>query len=82
MGWSIGEISQCAPSAEKDVYGSLFFYLRKLLLRFCRQIRNSKVEIQLFQADALKLPDLLSQRGTAKDGFDRIEVCCCILLNF
>lgn len=79
--WRIDEIIQHSSFAKKDMYGSLFFYLRKLLLRFCHQFRNSNVDLQLFQVDALELPSLLRGSGQANYSFDRIEVCEHILCN-
>ena len=73
--WCIHDILQHAPSAKKDMYGSLFFYLRKLLLQFCRRIRSSDVDLQIFHVNALELPNLLKGRGQASCSFDRIEVC-------
>lgn len=72
--WRIDEIIQHSSFAKKDMYGSLFFYLRKLLLQFCHQFRNSNVDLQLFQVDALELPSLLKRGGQANYSFDRIEV--------
>ncbi len=72
--WRFEEIIQHAPCAKDDIYGGLFFYLRNLFLKFCHRMRNSNVEIQLFRADALALPNLLRARGPAKYFFDRIEV--------
>jgi hypothetical protein len=69
-GWCDEDVLQHSPSAKKDLYGSLFLYLRSLLLEFCRRIRSFNIEIQMFQVDALELPNLLGARS-----FDRIEVC-------
>ncbi|KIW63760.1 hypothetical protein PV04_08738 [Phialophora macrospora] len=68
-GWCVADVLQHSPSAKRDLYGSLFFCVRNLLLEFCRRIRRFAVEIQMFQVDALELPNLLRDRS-----FDRIEV--------
>ncbi|OCL12153.1 hypothetical protein AOQ84DRAFT_420874 [Glonium stellatum] len=73
-GWNIDEVNQCAPLAKKDIYGSLFFYLRDLLLKFCGRIQSAKVHLQLFQVDAVELPNILKESVKGNISFDRIEV--------
>jgi hypothetical protein len=73
-GWPIEDVMQKAPLAKHDIYGSLFMYIQDVLLDFCCQIERHKVFFQLFHVDALELPDMVNQRGTATMFFDRIEV--------
>jgi hypothetical protein len=72
-GWNIDEIMQHAPPAKKDMYGAMYFYLQKLLLRCCSKVRSSNIDLQLFQVNALELPNLLKGCGQASS-FDGIEV--------
>jgi len=74
QGWPIDEVIQKAPPAKNDIHGSLFFYLQDVLWRFCHQIGSLKVDIQLFQVDALKLPSIVEQHRMGQCSFDRIEV--------
>ncbi|KAI9875688.1 MAG: hypothetical protein M1830_008116 [Pleopsidium flavum] len=73
-GWPIDEVIQKAPPAKNDIYGSLFFYLQDVLSQFCRQIGRLRLSIQLFQVDALELPDILNQSVMGQGSFDRIEL--------
>jgi hypothetical protein len=70
-GWLNSEVMQYAPPAKKDVYGSLFFYIQDLLLKFCRRVQGFAIHIELYQVNAVKLPSLLEGRSSS---FDRIEV--------
>lgn len=70
-GWDYHEYIRFAPKATNDVIGSLFFFLRDMLLRFCRRIRDVDIHFQLFNVDARVLPDYLN---TQESQFDRIEV--------
>ena len=74
QGWPIEEVIQKAPLAKNDIYGSLFYYLHNLLWQFCHQMDSLKINIQLFQVDALKLPSIFKQHGIGQYSFDRIEV--------
>lgn len=58
-----------APAAKNDVYGAFFFYLRDILLEFCKRVQSYKMAFQLLAVDAVNLPNYL--RGAT---FDRIEV--------
>lgn len=71
QGWDYDEYVRFAPKATNDVVGSLFFFLRDTLLRFCRRIKNIDIHFRLFNVDAQELPDYLS---TEESQFDRIEV--------
>lgn len=74
-GWTIKDVVRLAPLAKNDIYGSLFNYLREILLQFCNQVSRLKVHFHLFQVDALDLPGIMRQRGMGRSYFDRIEVC-------
>ena len=63
-----------APLAKNDIYGSLFFYLREVLLRFCHQIGRLNVSIELFQVPLLQLPSIIKEYGLGRCSFDRIHV--------
>jgi hypothetical protein len=60
-----------SQAAKADVYGSLFFYLRSLLLKFGKCLSNANVSIHLYSVDAKDLRDFLPQNMRA---FDRSEV--------
>ena len=76
-GWSVKDWVNKAPIAKKDVYGSLFFHIQDVLLRFCRRIEKLEVRFQIFQIDALELPTVIEGCGIGKHSFDRIEVYVC-----
>jgi hypothetical protein len=69
-GWSYNEHIKCAPIAKSDAYGAFFFYLRDMLLVFCKRIRSFAISFQLLATDAKNLPNYLTDIK-----FDRIEVC-------
>ncbi|KAH9206685.1 hypothetical protein DL95DRAFT_486583 [Leptodontidium sp. 2 PMI_412] len=73
-GWTIKDVVRLAPLAKNYIYGSLFNYLREILLQFCNQVSRLKVHFHLFQVDALDLPGIMRQRGMGRSYFDRIEV--------
>jgi hypothetical protein len=68
-GWSHDDYIKYVPTAKNDVYGAFFFYLRDMLLAFCKRIRSFKMAFQLLAIDAIHLPKYIND---AK--FDRIEV--------
>lgn len=72
-GWAIEKVLEEAPLAKNDIYGSLFFYLRKRLLRFCHQLENLNVHFELFLGDVLELPGRLKEYSSIKS-FDRVDV--------
>jgi len=69
-GWSYNEYIKCVPAAKNDVYGALFFYLRDMLLVFCKRARSYKMTFRLLAVNAVTLPAYLEDIK-----FDRIEVC-------
>jgi hypothetical protein len=69
-GWSSNKYIKFAPIAKSDAYGALFFYLRHLLLAFCKRTRLLAISFQLLATDAVDLPYFLTNMD-----FDRIEVC-------
>ena len=78
-GWLHADYTPHAPIAKADVYGSLFFFLRDLFLKFCNRVQNTSIMFQLYNMDATDLPAYLPQDEKA---FDRIEVCCMLLLTY
>ncbi|KAF2281297.1 uncharacterized protein EI97DRAFT_25631 [Westerdykella ornata] len=71
-GWLHTDYLPYAPIAKADVYGSLFFFLGDLLLKFCKRVRNTRLSFQLYNVDVRELPSYLRQDG--RKAFDRIEV--------
>jgi hypothetical protein len=71
-GWLHADYMPHARIAKADIYGSLFFFLRDLFLKFCNRVQNTSILFQLYNVDARELPEHLLQDGRA---FDRIEVC-------
>lgn len=69
-GWSYDEYIKCVTVAKNDVYGAFFFYLRDMLLAFCKRVRYFKLAFQLLGLNAVTLPAYLKAVR-----FDRIEVC-------
>jgi hypothetical protein len=67
--WSYNEYIEFASFAENDAYGALFFYLRDILLAFCKRIHSFAISFQLLATDAVNLPEYLTDIK-----FDRIEV--------
>ncbi len=70
-GWDYYEYTKFAPKATNDVIGSLFFFLRDMLSRFCKRIKTIDIHFQLFNVDARMVPGYLD---TQESQFDRIEV--------
>ncbi|KAL1982084.1 hypothetical protein VTN96DRAFT_1797 [Rasamsonia emersonii] len=73
-GWRIQEVMSKAPLAEKDLYGSLFLFLRDLFSKYCARLATISVSFQLFHLDATTLPASLKSDGISPTSFDRIEV--------
>ncbi|KAI9689028.1 MAG: hypothetical protein M1822_000765 [Bathelium mastoideum] len=76
-GWSLGDHVGKWGNATNDIYGSLYFHVRKHLVAFCMRIRSgTKIRFSVLNEDALRLPELSSEtspdRGTVVR-FDRIE---------
>jgi hypothetical protein len=69
-GWLYTEYMKYTPVAKDDEHGAMFFYVRDLLLKFCRQVRNTNISFQIFSVNAQELDVYV---GDMK--FDRIEVC-------
>ncbi|KAH7413716.1 hypothetical protein DE146DRAFT_761995 [Phaeosphaeria sp. MPI-PUGE-AT-0046c] len=59
-GWSSNEYMKFATTATSDAYGAFFFYLRHLLLAFCKRVRSLAVSFQLLGVDAVTLPNYLT----------------------
>ena len=70
-GWEYHEYIRFAPKSTNDVMGSCFFFLKDILLRFCKRVKNINIHFRLFNVDARELPDLISMK---ESHFDRIEV--------
>lgn len=70
-GWPAEDVERtpCGP-ASADIYGKLYFYLRRILPSFLSGLRGLEMaSFKLFQADVTSLSDLLEP-----DSFARIEV--------
>jgi hypothetical protein len=67
--WSHDDYIKYVPTAKNDVYGAFFFYLRDILLAFCKRIRSFNIAFQLLAINAVHLPTY--DKNTK---FDRIEV--------
>jgi hypothetical protein len=70
-GWDHDEYIKFSPKATNDLLGSLFFFLRDTLLRFCKRVKDLDIDFRLFNVDARELPTYLSSEESQ---FDRIEV--------
>ena len=69
-GWSAEDVEgSSSGAATADIYGKLFYYLRKLLRAFVHRLSDLHVSFRLLQTDVSDLPAHLE-----KDCFDRIEV--------
>ena len=73
-GWPLEQVMKKAALAKNDVYGSLFRYLRDILLQFCHGINSRSTHFRLFQVNAAALPGVLETSATGQRLFDRIEV--------
>ncbi|KAF2730472.1 hypothetical protein EJ04DRAFT_586287 [Polyplosphaeria fusca] len=73
-GWSHLEFMKCTPKASNDHTGGLFFYLRTLLIDFCKRMKSANISYQLFNVNATVLPGHLEQSGLGGILFDRIEI--------
>ncbi|OAL42700.1 hypothetical protein IQ07DRAFT_525646 [Pyrenochaeta sp. DS3sAY3a] len=69
-GWDYDEYIRYTPAASCDVIGSLFYFLRDMLLRFCERIMDTSIRFSLLNVDARELPTYLG----AKSNFDRIDI--------
>ncbi|GIK06628.1 hypothetical protein Aspvir_002278 [Aspergillus viridinutans] len=69
-GWSLDEVSATTTGpATADIYGKLYFYIRGMLRSFLGRLRSLKLSFELFQLDAVSLPDHLENNS-----FSRIEL--------
>ncbi|GFF81194.1 hypothetical protein IFM60648_05945 [Aspergillus lentulus] len=69
-GWPLDEVAATSTGpATADIYGKLFFYIRRMLRSFLGRLPSLKLSFKLFQLDAACLPDHLEN-----DSFSRIEV--------
>ncbi|KAF2141159.1 uncharacterized protein K452DRAFT_272970 [Aplosporella prunicola CBS 121167] len=73
-GWAIAEVIQAAHPAKHDLYGGLFLYLRLLLSKFCKKIRNHAINFDLRHIDAKIFPGHWAETQDDIQLFDRIEV--------
>lgn len=71
-GWLPVEYTSHASVAKEDVYGSLFFFLRELLLKFCHRLQGKNIFFELYNLEVGDIADILLDHGKT---FDRIEVC-------
>jgi hypothetical protein len=70
-GWDYDEYIKFSPKATNDLLGSLFFFLRETLSRFCKRVKDLDIDFRLFNVDARELPTYLISEESQ---FDRIEV--------
>lgn len=69
-GWSSEEVADMSSGpATADIYGKLFYYIRRLLRSFLDRLSSLDVSFKLFQVGASSLPDHFEL-----DAFSRIEV--------
>lgn len=70
-GWSSEEVAATSSGvASNDVYGKLFYFVRKELRQFVKRISNLETSFKLLQVDVLELPGHVGNQP-----FTRIEVC-------
>lgn len=79
-GWELREVMTATSAAKHDLYGNLFAFLQKNVLRFCQQITQLKVHVRLFHLDAQQLPEHIQQLNEGEITFDRIEVLWLLFL--
>lgn len=72
-GWTYSEIAAAGP-AKNDLYGSLYVYVKRILLRFCEALSRLQIGFHLTHVDVLQLPGILMQNGVPQNYFDRVEV--------
>jgi hypothetical protein len=69
-GWSSEEVADMSSGpATADIYGKLFYYIRRLLRSFLDRLSSLDVTFKLFQVGASSLADHFEL-----DAFSRIEV--------
>ncbi|KAK2829922.1 hypothetical protein FQN49_007126 [Arthroderma sp. PD_2] len=69
-GWPSEEVANTSSgAATADIYGKLFFYIRRMLLSFFGRLSDLSVSFKLFQVDVCSLPSHLAEKT-----FSRIEV--------
>lgn len=73
-GWTFSEIANVAGSAKNDLYGSLYIYVKSILLRFCEGLSRLQIRFHLTHVNVLQLPGILKAHGVTENFFDRIEV--------
>ncbi|KAF2869222.1 hypothetical protein BDV95DRAFT_499175 [Massariosphaeria phaeospora] len=69
-GWEYKEHIRWAPMAVNDVTGSLFFYIKDVLLHFCQRVHKPGIHFGLHCVNATVLPSHLKNHRA----FDRIEI--------
>jgi hypothetical protein len=74
VGWKLSEVLDEPHHAKGDLYGLLYFHVRRFLLKFCERLRNLKMNVSFFCMDAFYLPSRLEELHGERR-YDRIEVC-------
>ena len=68
-GWPIHEVSRIYTTATEDLYGKLYIYLQRVFGEFLDRLATVKVDFELLNVDAVRLPEILPENKYA-----RIEV--------
>lgn len=71
--WLLAEVLRESYGAEADLYGQLYLLVRDNLLKFCERLATLKMDVSLFQVNAVDLPMQINQ-AKRKPLYDRIEV--------
>lgn len=70
-GWSVKDmVNTPSGPANADIYGKLYCLLRSTLKAFIARLSASKISLEHFHVNALKLPDYIQNRAP----FNRIDV--------
>ncbi|XP_024542445.1 uncharacterized protein LOC112350452 [Selaginella moellendorffii] len=78
LGWDFAEVMSSgreAGAGSKDLYGSLFFHLKKLMERFLSLVRRCDVEIRLSRLDACELARRLKKSGSEFHAISTSNIC-------
>ncbi|KAH8681939.1 hypothetical protein BX600DRAFT_429841 [Xylariales sp. PMI_506] len=74
-GWNHYEYIRFASRATNDIIGSLFFFLRDMLSRFCNRMKDANIHFTLFNVDAQELPRHLNIRESQFDCIEVSNIC-------
>ncbi|MCJ1477201.1 hypothetical protein MMC13_005872 [Lambiella insularis] len=73
-GWPLTEIIKAAGFPSNDLYGGLYFHLKDVFTRFCKNLSKRSITFVLTHADAVVLSGALIKSVGGPCLFDRIEV--------